>query len=267
VVVSGDYRVASEQKGKEEAMTELARFVAAAIQDRAVEDVLRENRRLQGTIDQFRQKIRHVDFQWAGPNFQLAGPQNDDDTDPRSNFVLYKNLRLDLSTANQEAFVLRDFRMNDNGIPVVFRIPFDVFLRSEIRFGDFFVTTDCELTFSLSLLCIVRDPDGRPPLKFHLKLNREFIVSSGEMISIEGYFADDISIEQCAELLGQSIEQINSKYNIAELEDGRHRVSHKFSPARVNLDVVTRVLGGDVVLNVCTITCPFGLIKKKCHLL
>ena len=258
MVVSGDYRVASEQ-GKE-AMTELARFVAAAIQDRAVEDVLRENRRLQGTIEQFRKKIRYVDFQWGGP-------QSDDDTDP-SDFVVYHNLRVDLSTANREALVrVRDFGTSDNGIPLVFPIPFDMFLRSEIRFGDFFVTTDCELTFSLRLYYITSDPDSRPPLKFELGFKREYIDSSGATISIEGYLSDDISIQQCAELLGLSIKQINSKYNIDELEDGRHEVADQSSPVRVNPDVVTRVLGEDAELLVCTITCPFGLVKKKCHLL
>lgn len=264
-------------------MSDIAPFVAAVLRDRALEECLEEIRLLREKIEQLRGGIRDVVVQWAGPpedrdEYIELGYEFD-----RNGWAIYTSRTADLSSEEEDGHI---FPLNFGGGTLFVPVGFRFFLQSEIRFGNFFVIPASELSLFCYVRCVRRNRHSRQ-VEFTLSLVAEFVDDdSGETVSSDmEVYMQDVSIEQWAELSGLSTEQIQSKFNIDELEeewnqmdeaDRRRspfgwmdigRLGHSYSRVLIQPDILERVLEPNFRLAIFSIDCSFALIKQKCHLL
>jgi len=221
-------------------MTELARLVAAVVRDRAVEEALEENRRLLGVIEEFRRKIRHVQCDWAGPS------EPDDESvavDPNE-LDVYVGTSVDLSSDRPDSDLVRLGPEVTYFVSVYARD----FHRTEIRFGDFSAAKASAPNLPFYVHSINCDRDNRQ-LRFFIRYDWEWGATPAETITIRGFIVTNdnylISIEQYSEFSGLSVEQIQAKYSVDELEDGHNRIDDESNRFHIHTDVLQRTFGRD----------------------
>jgi len=254
-------------------MTDLARFVAAAVKDRAVDDVMLENKTLKEEnqsqleiIQSFRDKIRYVSFEWAPPRPRELEPHQLQERAP--GIPLYTRRLVDLSLGDEYAdrlVRLGNFGPLMQGIPQIFPISYSDCLQSEIRFGDMFAISLGKFNFTFKLDYI--NVNDTSESTFRLGFVGKFVdVTSDKTITMEGYIEEDVSLEQFAGLTEQSTEEVKLKYGVDGLEAGYHEIAD--AETTYPMELFGGLVGHrDFELHVESILCPFGIIKQKCHLL
>ena len=242
--------------------SDLAALFCAVLRDKEIYELKAENERLYAKVDEFRALIPSVLFLWSGPP---RGCRLFENNDP-FNSLVYLGQRIDLFSDRPDSdLVLVDFGTNADGIPLAFHLRLSDVLLSEVRFGEFFVAPAKSFSFSIRLDYLDLTCGIHPPI-LRVGFVRECVCGPGEIISIHGYFQENFSIEQYSGLSGMSVDEIKLKYNIDALKDGNHDVQEQSLPIQVSPEVLEKVVGSNCVLDVCSFACPFGLIKKKCHL-
>ena len=248
-------------------MSETARGLQA-LGVHVVDEVVEENRRLretierlQGKVERLRERIRHVPLVWAVPP-DPTGEDGDGFEVDSGGMHIYERHSLDLFHNAQFVYTSVDF----GGF---WSIPFNRFLQSEVRVGDFLSIRGEGIKYWVYAGKIRRNPSSRQPeLLVYLDIDfAEPSSSFNEVVSLQKILRVPFTFEQYMDLTGLTGDQIIRKYGTGDNIDDEWEHVENDQPIRVTSDTLQRFWGPDFLLNISRFEVTTLLIRRKAHLI
>ena len=263
-------------------MADLARAVTAVLRDAAVEDLLKENRDLQVKLKKFRDSVTEVSLDWVGPcsteEDHRAEAEEFYESDDRNDGWFYWRRKIVSLEAGNEGERNGRLTFDDVGfIPMAIQFT----RQSEIRIGSFYVTQIGDWNLSYYVFSVRRNRNSGL-MEFTLYVVAEFAASSGETVSTDmELHAQNVSVEQYADLSGLTTEQVQAKFDIDRLEteggereypayfdrDGPWVRIEDLDRTPVQWDSLERIFGPDALFAVTSFDFSYDFVKNKALLL